>query len=214
MRMISIVAVFLLATGGARAVPRDLEGWQGARWGMTADELAGVFGPQLERLPGRWDFGGAYAERAILDVELGGLTFMAYFQMNKHSHQLQQVLLERRAVRATPAAYGAVLAALEAVYGAPEGSCVVPHPDGPPRRVTLRWRFPTTTVQITWLDFLTTAMLFEDPNVDRDPRVPYAETRRNNHRFLPRRILVRFHPSARADLEGWEDCVVKTERES
>jgi hypothetical protein len=82
----------------------------------------------------------------------------------------------------------------------------VRHPDGPPRRVSLRWRFPTTTVQVTWLDYLTTSVLFEDSLHGPDPLVPYAETRRINRRFLPRRLLIRFYPSTRRDLDGWEDC--------
>ena len=99
-----------------------------------------------------------------------------------------------------------MLSGLQELYGPAEGSCVQLNPDGNPRRISLRWRFQTTTVQMTWLDFLTTAILSEDPNRDRDPLVPYFKSRRNNHRFLPRRLLIRFHPSEREDLQGWEDC--------
>lgn len=211
MRLMAVSAVFLLLAGELRAAPDDLTGWRGARWGMTESQLAEVFGADLRRLPGRWDFGGAYAEQAFFDVDFAGLGFTAFFQMNKASGRLQQVLLERRAIRATPAAYDAVLSALTAAYGPTEEPCVEPHPDGPPRRVSLRWRFPTTTVQVTWLDFLTTAILFEDSNRDRDPLVPFAETRVINRRFLPRRLLIRFYPSERRDLEGWKSCEGKLE---
>ena len=49
-------------------------------------------------------------------------------------------------------------------------------------------------------------MLFENPNVDRDPLVPFSETRRINRRFLPRRLLIRYYPSDRGDLELWQAC--------
>ena len=124
---------------------------------------------------------------------------------------LHAATFSRRAARATPEAFEAALSALETAYGPPEGSCVELQPDGTPQRFSLRWRFPTTTVQVTWLDFLTTAVLFEDPNRDRDPLVPFAKTRRINQRFLPRRLLIRFHPSERGDLEGWKNCKEKVE---
>lgn len=209
MRLIALTAALLLLASAVRAAPDDLAGWRDARWGMTESQLAEVFGAALTRLPGRWGYGGAYADYALFDVERAGLGFTAFFQMNEESRRLQQVLLERRAGKATPAAYDAVLSDLEAAYGPAEGPCVERHPDGPPRRVSLRWRFPTTTLQITWLDFLTTAVILDDPNRDLDPLVPFAETRRINRRFLPRRLLIRFYPSDRRDLEGWETCTLE-----
>jgi len=205
----SLAAALLLAASAPQAAQAaDLAGWRAARWGMTDAELSAAFGPGLERLPGRWQYGGAYAERALFDVELGGLKFMALFQMNQATDRLQQVLLERRGAQATPAAYDRMMAALEAAYGPAEGLCLTPHPDGPLRRLSLRWRFATTTIQATWLDFLTTALLFEEPDTEKrfDPLIPFSETRRIVRRFLPRRVLVRFHPSEREDLQGWKSC--------
>ena len=112
MRLITLLAAFLLLAGGLRAAPDDLAGWRGGRWGMTQSQLAEVFGADLSRLPGRWDFASAYAEHAVFDVDFAGLGFTAFFQMNKVTGRLQQVLLERRAIQATPAAFDAVLSAL------------------------------------------------------------------------------------------------------
>ncbi|MCP5373003.1 MAG: hypothetical protein H6907_14855 [Hyphomicrobiales bacterium] len=206
MRLINLATVCVLLAAGARAAPDDLAGWRGARWGMAAADLERVFGADLRALPGRWDFGGAYADHALFDVDVAGLRFTAFFQMDKADGRLRQVLLERRAARATPGGYDSVLSALEAAYGPAGGICVQRHPDGTVRRVSLRWRFATTTVQATWLDFLTTAMLFRDSARGPDPLVPFAETRRINRRFLPRRLLIRFYASARRDLDGWENC--------
>ena len=205
---VPLLAGLLLVAGALQATAADVVGWRAARWGMTDAELVAAFGSELKRLPGRWQYGGAYAERALFDVELGGLKFMALFQMNQTTDRLQQVLLERRGAQATPAAYDRMMAALEAAYGPAEGLCLTPHPDGPLRRFSLRWRFATTTIQATWLDFLTTALLFEEPDTERrfDPLVPSFETRRIVRRFLPRRVLVRFQPSQREDLQGWQSC--------
>ncbi len=204
-----LVAVTIWA-GGPRAAPADLADWNGARWGMTEAELAEVFGAALTPLPGRWLDGGAYATQAVFGVEVGGLDFTAYFQMNAESGRLQQVLLERRANQVSPAVYEAVLASMEQAYGPAEGLCLERHrpndPGAPPRRESLRWRFPTTTVQLTWLDFLTTSVMFDDPDPTIDPLVPRYKTRRINRRTLPRRIIIRFHPSERHDLVRWQDC--------
>lgn len=212
MRLMTLLAAVLLLAGELRAAPDDLTGWRGARWGMTESQLIEIFGANLKPLPGRWDFGSAYAERAFFDFDFAGLGFTAFFQMNKVSGRLQQVLLERR--RATPEAFDVALSALKTAYGPPEGPCISPQPKGTLQRLSLRWRFPTTTVQVTWLDFHTTAIVSENPNRDLDPLVPYAKTRRNNQRFLPRRLLIRFHPSDRGDLEGWKNCKVKVEGRS
>lgn len=200
-----------ISAGSPRAAPADVMDWNGARWGMTEAELAGVFGAALASLPGRWIYGGAYATRAIFGVDVGGLAFTAYFQMNDESERLQQILLERRANQVTPAVYASVLTSMEDAYGPAEGLCRERHPDGPPRRESLRWRFPTTTVQLTWLDFMTSSVMFDDPDPTIDPRVPRHETRRINRRTLPRRIIIRFHPSERHDLERWQDCEAAAE---
>lgn len=204
--LVAGLAAVTIWASALRAAPADVTGWNGARWGMTEAELDKVFGSALKPLPGRWIYGGAYATRAVFGVEVGGLTFTAYFQMNAESDRLQQVLLERRANQVTPAVYESVLASMKETYGPAEGLCLERHPDGPPRRESLRWRFPTTTVQLTWLDFLTTSLMFDDPDPTIDPRVPRHETRRINRRTLPRRIIIRFHPSERHDLERWQDC--------
>ncbi len=203
-----LTAALLLVAIAHQAAAADVTGWRAARWGMTDAELVAAFGPALKRLPGRWQYGGAFAERALFGVELGGLEFMALFQMNQATGRLQQVLLERRGAQATPAAYDRMMAALEATYGPAEDLCLTPHPDGALRRLSLRWRFATTTIQATWLHFLTTALLFEEPDTERrfDPLIPFSETRRIVRRFLPRRALVRFHPSEREDLQGWQSC--------
>ncbi|MDJ0611079.1 MAG: hypothetical protein QNJ67_19040 [Kiloniellales bacterium] len=208
MRLVLALLVCCIVAGSARAAPEDIEGWREARWGMTESELVEAFGGALKDLPGRWDFGGAYAEKALFDVELGGLGFTVFFQMNKESHRLQQVLLERRANQVTPNNYAAVLAALHEAYGPAEEPCIERNPDNEPRRITLYRRFPTTTVLVTWLDFLTTSAIFDDPNpaVRFDPLVPSYKTRRINRRFMPRRILIRFYPSERRDLELSRGC--------
>jgi hypothetical protein len=195
-----VVLPLVLASLRGAAQPLDLDGWRAARWGMTEAELEQAFGASLVRLPGRWIYGGAYATRALDDVKLATQRFRAIFQMNAQTNRLQQVLLEPIRQSGQEILFASTGAELRARYGPPSESCAVPRAGGGPLSVELFWRFQTTTVHLTFLDFYTREMAFENPNVDRDPLTPYYQTRRNNPRFLPRRTLVRFHPTGRADL--------------
>lgn len=199
-RVLAVALAALLLAAAAR--PADVAGWGAARWGMTAGELGDAFAGRLEALPGRWEYGGAYAELALPEVAYGGVRFLAHFQMNAGTGRLQQVLLQ--AGRATPAGFTGLLDALKGDYGAPDLVCEEPLNRRDPMRLEYVWRFPTTTIHATFLDFDTDSVFSEDPNRPHDPRRPRYERRRNLD--LPRRVLLRFHPSGRADLMGRDGC--------
>jgi hypothetical protein len=181
-------------------------GWRAARWDMSQAELKAAFGDRLIRLPGRWQYGGAYAERALFDVLVGDLEFTAYFQMNEATHRLQQVLLERRDQEARSKGFRHLVAALEDRYGPPTAACSLAGSPAVPLRARAVWRFPTSTVQAGIFDFNSMNLLYDDPNSDIDPLQPAFERRRINRRTLPRRIVLRFHPSARVDLISPQHC--------
>lgn len=200
--MRSLSAALLLAFWALPAAAQDdPAGWQGLRWGMTAAEIREALGDRITALPGRWHYGGAYAELAVEDVEIGGLTFTAYLQMNAETNQLQQVLLERRRTGAVPVAFERVLADLEARYGPPSSDCAQAKSGGQPLDYQITWRFPTTTLHAKFLDFSTTAVFSRDPEAELDPLVIERKVRRNLRRFMPRRILIRYHDAERGDLD-------------
>jgi hypothetical protein len=186
---------------GAAAALDDLPGWQSLRWGMTEAEIRDRLGDRVTPLPGRWLYGGAYAELAVEDVELGGLTFTGYLQMNATTNRLQQVLLERRRVGALPAAFEQLIGSLEAAYGPPAADCAQAKIGGEPLDYQMTWRFPTTTLHAKFLDFSTTAVFSRDPEAELDPLVIERKVRRNIRRFMPRRILIRYHDATRSDLD-------------
>lgn len=195
-----VALVFAGSAAWVDARPVDVKGWDAARWGMTEKDLKKSFGARLIRLPGKWVYQDAYATRAIKDVPLGDLRFRAIFQMNAKDGRLEQVLLEPERRTRQEAAFRSALAALRKTYGPPGRHCAVPGKDGVPLSVEYWWRFPTTTVHIVFFDFYTRAIPSEDPNLEHEPLAPFYWTRRNNPQFLPRRTVVRFHPTARSDL--------------
>lgn len=179
----------------------DLPGWESTRWGMTADELRGALGTRVTELPGRWLYGGAYAELAVEGVEIGGLAFTAYLQMSAETDRLQQVLLERRRTGAVPSAFEKVIDALTQRFGPPSGDCAQAKAGGRPLDYEVAWRFPSTTLHAKFLDFSTTAIFSRDPEAELDPLVIERKVRRNLRRFMPRRILLRFHDAAAKALD-------------
>jgi hypothetical protein len=179
----------------------DLPGWGATRWGMTAGELRAALGERVTALPGRWVYGGAYAELAVEDVEVGGLAFTAYLQMSAETDRLQQVLLERRRSGAVPAAFGQVIDALTSRYGPPAADCAQAKSGGQPLDYEVTWRFPSTTLHAKFLDFSTTAVFSRDPEAELDPLVIERKVRRNLRRFLPRRILLRYHDASVTALD-------------
>ena len=186
---------------GLVAAQDDLPGWRDTRWGMTAADVEAALGGDLLRLPGRWLYGGAYADLAVQEVEIGGVAFTAYLQMNAKSDRLQQVLLERRRTGAVPAAFEQVVEALVADYGPPAADCARAKSGGRPLDYEVTWRFPSTTLHAKFLDFSTTAVFSRDPQAEHDPLVIEGKVRRNLRRFMPRRILLRFHDALRRDLD-------------
>ena len=205
--MLLRVALLVLAITVARGAWAALPDWPTLHWGMSEAELEQALGEELAVLPGRWVYGGAYANRAIFKYDLEGLQFTVFFQMNDRSDRLQQILLERRGgVEATPRAFEETLEILEAHFGPAAERCITARPDGTLMAADLMWRLGASTVHASFLDFRTTGVLYYDPNVDLDPLVPSFETRRIYRRSLPRRINIRIHPSDRPDLEWPEGC--------
>lgn len=194
-------ALLLVAAAGPAAALDDLAGWDQLRWGMTAAEVRDALADHVTTLSGRWLYGGAYAELAVEGVRIGGLDFTAYLQMNAHSHRLQQVLLERRRSGALPAAFETALDALTRSLGSPAADCAQAKSGGQPLDYEITWRFSTTTVHAKFLDFSTTAVFTRDPEAERDPLVIERKVRRNIRRFMPRRILIRYHDSALKQLD-------------
>lgn len=188
------------AANSAVAAPSDVPGWKESRWGMTAEELQAAMPESLTALPGRWQYGRAYADHAELGTEVGGLAFNAYFQMSHATDRLEQVLLERRRRQATPAAFEELLDALEAAYGPARETCQVAKSGGEPLRYELVWRFPSTTLHAGFLDFSSTSVLHRDPRAPIDPLVSHRDVRRIVRGFVPRRILIRLHAAEREDL--------------
>ena len=188
-----LVSALQSAVLAAAALAADLETLGRVRWGMSPAEISEALGESANRLPGRWDFGRYFSETTVEDVEVGGIPFRAFLQIDRQTGGLGQILLERRGRQATPVVFDDIVQALTDRYGDPEDTAR----DGDiavPSAVRIVWRLPDFTINASFFDFRTTGIVSENPNVDRDPLTPFSERQRNNPRFLPRRALIRFNP--------------------
>jgi hypothetical protein len=177
-----ILLLLLLAVPAAAA---DNPGWDKARWGMSASDLAAAYGTQAHRVLPPIEFGDSTAEFVLTDVPFAGASFRVYFQMDKRTHRLAHVLLERRRQYATPALFAKVVALLQDQNGPAALAC---DRGGFADRF---WESAGETIEASFLGFA-------GPTLDYLPE-QYADPRRSLAEQVPlhnvspdRRLLVRY----------------------
>ena len=92
-------------------------------WGEPQTALLAQFGRRARVLARPLDFGDSYAQIVLPDVDLGGVRMLAFFQIDKKTGGLKRIQLERPRHGVNPAAFRAVVAALEKAYGRPAAMC-------------------------------------------------------------------------------------------
>jgi hypothetical protein len=171
------------------ATPAAAAGWDKVDWGMTAPQLAAAYGAKAKRLQPPIEFGDSYAEVVLTDMAFAGESFRVYFQMDKRTHRLAHVLLERRRQYATPAIFATVLKTLGDQYGTAALACdrgsFVDH----------YWQNSGETIEASFLGFSGPALAYQPDQYD-DPRRPLAEQVPTQNVSPDRRLLVRFSATA------------------
>jgi hypothetical protein len=95
-------------------------------WGESSSELLRQFGDEAERLPRALDFGDSYADIVLTRQTLGGVPMVVFLQMDKATHGLKRIQLERPRHAVNPPSFRAIAGALNADYGKPDQTCVIP----------------------------------------------------------------------------------------
>ncbi len=219
----------LLAPGPARALEAGPNGYAGVPWGTVPEQIpdrllaAGRLDwNNLVPLTPAWDFGPMEApflmrrQRLFQDIAATDADtvveaqFTAYFQMDRDTGRLAQVVLEKRRGGAGPLAFQDLLAALTGRWGAADGFCTEPHPDGRRGAAVLRgrWGFENTTVHVSFSDFSSQILVLEreERRLGRERRAiaerrPVVRTTNTS-----RRVILRLHPAHRTDLEPRALC--------
>jgi hypothetical protein len=124
-RFAIILAAALRLAGGPSAAAGIDDAVEGTRWGETTAELVRELGARATVLPQPIDFGDSYVDIVLRQVPVGGYPLIAYYQMDKTTHRLKRIQLERPRHAVNPPVFRAVLAALEAAYGDADAMCGV-----------------------------------------------------------------------------------------
>lgn len=95
-------------------------------WGERTDELLRQFGSAAVRLPQSLDFGDSSSNLVLYGETVGGIPVIVFFQMDKATHGLKRIQLERPRHGVNPPAFRAIAAALHRAYGDPDRICAVP----------------------------------------------------------------------------------------
>ena len=73
---------------------RDVSGWQGAKWGMSNEDIVRVFGARLKKLSKSEEFLGMHVDYVIPNFQLESEDFTVYFQISeshRSSHNLDEI---------------------------------------------------------------------------------------------------------------------------
>ena len=100
--------------------------WRQTHWGEPSDALLQEFGRDAMRLPRALDFGDSYVDVVLPDETIGGVPMVVFFQMDKASHGLKRIQLERPRHGVNPPAFRGLLAALQTEFGRPDRTCAIP----------------------------------------------------------------------------------------
>jgi hypothetical protein len=123
------ISAVLTVVGFVRPVLAETgigEIWRQTHWGESSDALLRQFGAQANRLPRALDFGDSYVDIVLPGQTIGGVPMVVFFQMNKVSHGLKRIQIERPRHGVNPPAFRGILAALQTDFGSPDRICAIP----------------------------------------------------------------------------------------
>ena len=164
MTSVRILAALLAVIVFARPVLSQTgigEIWRQTHWGETADALLSQFAADASRLPRAVDFGDSYSTVVLPSRVIGSVPMVVFFQMDKTTHGLRRIQLERPRHGVNPPAFRAILAALQTDLGPADQLCAVPvlPASGYQAAAEAVWRRDGTVVSAIFRD--TTLQAFE-----------------------------------------------------
>jgi hypothetical protein len=158
---LAILTAALIAAAPARAESGIATLLRDTHWGESSADLQRRFGSAAIALPRPLDFGDSYARVVLPNATLGGVPVVVFFQMDKNTHGLKRVQIERPPHGVNPPAFRAITAALHAELGRPDQVCTVPPAPASGWQAALeeRWRRGNAAISAIFRD--TTLQAFE-----------------------------------------------------
>jgi hypothetical protein len=184
-RFCAVAALLVLALPVAAAT-----GWRDTWWGESSESLSRQFGAAATRLGRPIDFGDSYADLVLRNYDIGSYGFIVFFQMDKQTHGLKRIQIERGRHGAVPEVAKAAFDALVARYGPPTIACSV-------RAGTIDAQ--TLSVEVWQHDDTTVRALFRAASLNTlDPYLARAAgdfVTGSTAAGLPQQLLIRIAPA-------------------
>jgi hypothetical protein len=159
---IAVAAAAALPAAGQSRARDGVSALLGATyWGESSQDLRHRFGAAALSLAQPFDFGDSYARVVLPNAAFGGVPMVVFFQMNKKTHGLERIQLERPPHGVNPPAFRAITAALDAELGRPDQICAIPPlpKGGWQAAAEERWQRGGATIRAIFRD--TTLQAFE-----------------------------------------------------
>jgi len=176
--IIILIGFFLALTTSSFAkaqVTKDVEGWRGARWGMTEDQILKAFEGEAVRLEEVQIYHRRYASIGIKDFEISGHKFYVHFLMDNKEKTLRQVNI--RAKEETLGGIKVVFKSLEQLLVEKYGKPSFENEEEDSGKIV--WKFPSTVIELTY-------------GITRGP---------NRGRILFKTLAITYHPPRKEDLK-------------
>jgi len=154
-QIVPLFGLFFALSSVCYSQPKDVLGWQDARWGMSDSDIAATFGIKLQKQRETTLYGYNGTLSYILPgIKLNGQEFSAYFQMAAATDTLKGVYVvldQRRSQVPREDVFNALESSLTLKYGPPHRKKDERPTKTPIEFVSLSrtWKFPTTTVGLS-----------------------------------------------------------------
>jgi hypothetical protein len=132
------------------AQPKDVEGWNKARWGMTEEQILSTFEGQVERFTKTETYQEVYVNLWIRNLDIGGEQYEVRFHMDKKTNQLVKVVIKPKDKKGSIVLFKSLEQMLMEKYGPPSYKDDSYNPE----KFTCAWNFPTTTIELLYIELL------------------------------------------------------------
>jgi hypothetical protein len=171
-KVLLIILLFVLyASNYAFGQPKDVEGWNKTRWGMTKNKVLKAFEGKATAIEKPKKYEGlskqrdAYALVVLDEIEIGGDKYTVDFVFDDSDKKLIMVIISIKGKRPSELQFSSLEQMLTEKYGSPSFAKDTRKPDKRLRGgVVLEgsdlleraWNFPSTIIELQYLDLRAT----------------------------------------------------------
>lgn len=138
--------------------PKDVNGWKGAKWGMTIQQVKNVFGNEISEDPDAKEFQGSITPLFIDSLAIGNSSYKVQFTFDAKSKFLKRVLIEPKNSITAIVSMKDLDERLTKKYGQP-----IWKQDENTRsmeKLNRTWVFPSSTIELKYLKIKSTNGVF------------------------------------------------------